>query len=43
MMEVLILVLIAVAVFCALRYIKKHKPTCSGGCAGCTVDCKYRK
>ena len=42
-MEILILVVIGLAVFGAIRYMKKHKSTCGGSCAGCTADCKYRK
>ena len=39
MMEALLLILIAVALFFALRHIKRHKPTCGGACAHCGMDC----
>lgn len=38
-MEILILILIALALFGALRYIKKRGPTCGGNCAACGRDC----
>ena len=42
-MEILILILIGLAVFGAVRYMKKHKSTCGGNCAGCGMDCDRRK
>ena len=41
-MEILILILIALALFGALRYMKKHKSSCGGNCAGCGMDCEKR-
>jgi len=42
-MDILVLLLIGLAVFGAVRHMKKHKPTCSGSCAGCMMDCEKRK
>ena len=42
-MGVLILVVIVIAVWLALRYLKKHGSSCGGGCEGCTMDCQNRK
>ena len=37
---VLILALIGIALFAALRSMKKHPSGCSGHCSGCPVQCK---
>ena len=41
-MEILILVLLAVAVFVALRHMKKNGVSCGGSCETCVMDCKKR-
>ena len=38
-MEILILIVIALALFGALRYMKKHRSSCGGNCAACGRDC----
>lgn len=37
---ILILALIGIALFAALRSMKKHPSGCSGHCSGCPVQCK---
>lgn len=41
-MEILLILLIGAGVFYAVRHMKNHK-SCSGSCAGCTVDCKEKE
>ena len=36
---ILILALIGIALFAALRSMKKHPSGCSGHCSGCPVQC----
>ena len=38
-----ILALIGIALFAALRSMKKHPSGCSGHCSGCPVQCKSEK
>ena len=38
-MDILLILLLAAGLFFALRHIKKHKSSCGGNCAGCTMDC----
>ena len=40
---ILILALIGIALFAALRSMKKHPSGCSGHCSGCPVQCKSEK
>ena len=40
---ILILALIGIALFAALRSMKKHPSGCSGHCSGCPVQCKSVK
>ena len=40
---VLILALIGIALFAALRSMKKHPSGCSGHCSGCPGQCKSEK
>ena len=35
--------LVALAVFFALRRIRKGKGRCGGGCGGCSENCPHRK
>ena len=42
-MEFVILALVAVGVFFALRHVKRNGVSCGGNCAGCSADCKHRK
>ena len=39
---ILILALIGIALFAALRSMKKHPSGCSGHCSGCPVQCKVK-
>lgn len=39
-MDFVLLLLIALAVIGAVRYLKKHKGTC-GDCKGCSLDCQH--
>ena len=42
--DLLILILIAAAVFFAVRTLRSGKDLkCGGGCAGCPVNCRIRK
>lgn len=40
---ILILALIGIALFAALRSMKKHPSGCSGHCSGCPMQCKSEK
>lgn len=40
---ILILALIGIALFAALRSMKKHPSGCSGHCSGCPAQCKSEK
>lgn len=42
-LSILILLVVAAAVVLALRHMKKHKPSCGGHCAGCTMECSHKK
>ncbi len=43
MLEAVVIVALAVGVFFALRYMKRHPHSCSGNCAGCQMECKNRE
>jgi len=40
---IFLLLVIAAAVFLALRSIKKRGPSCGGNCSGCTMDCSRKQ
>lgn len=41
-MEILILIALAVGLFYALRYIKRHPTSCGGNCSCCDASCKHK-